>query len=143
MERFLMCCGQYTNDLYRQNLVNEGLIDLQKFVLHQLDEVKNSQAGTEAEVKKRMPKDIIKLKIKQELILGHTKYDTKCWCDDKTTKSPLPLLKKLQKIEKSHSATFTEKMHKPISDGSTNSYVFDADEVELKMAEVAELLDKD
>ena len=137
-----MCCGQYTNDLYRQNLVNEGLIDLQKFVLHQLDEVKNSQAGTEAEVKKRMPKDIIKLKIKQELILGHAKYDTKCWCDE-TTKSPLPLLKKLQKIEKSHSATFTEKMHKPIYDGSTNSYVFDADEVELKMAEVAELLDKD
>ena len=28
LERYLMCCGMYTNDLYKQNLVNESLIDI-------------------------------------------------------------------------------------------------------------------
>ena len=46
LERFLMCCGQFKNELYKQNLVNEALIDLQVFVNDQLLVKKNTKDGT-------------------------------------------------------------------------------------------------
>jgi hypothetical protein len=44
--------------------VNEQLITIQKYVLNQINEDKNSKAGTEKLVKDKFPKEIILLKIK-------------------------------------------------------------------------------
>ena len=38
LERFLMCCGKYKNELYRQNTVNKSLIEVSKMVLQKIEE---------------------------------------------------------------------------------------------------------
>lgn len=40
LERFLMCCGQFKNDLFKQNLVNKSLISLSAFVNNKIDNEK-------------------------------------------------------------------------------------------------------
>ena len=55
------------------------MINIQKYVLRELDENKNSMAGTETSVEKEFPKEITRLKLRQELIVGHAKYDTVGW----------------------------------------------------------------
>jgi hypothetical protein len=56
--------------------VNNTLIDLQLFVNDQLDVKKNSKAGTEELIKRCLPKMVRLIKIQQELIVGHAKYDS-------------------------------------------------------------------
>jgi len=41
-----MACGQFKNDLFKQNLMNEELINIQKFVNEKLEK-KHSKKGTE------------------------------------------------------------------------------------------------
>jgi phosphatidylinositol-4,5-bisphosphate 3-kinase len=48
LERFLMCCGQFKNELFKQNLVNESLIKLSGFVNNKLDVEKVSKKQTVA-----------------------------------------------------------------------------------------------
>ena len=33
LERFLMCCGQFKNDIFKQDLVNRSCIDLSNFII--------------------------------------------------------------------------------------------------------------
>lgn len=37
LERFLMCCGQFKNDFYKQVLVNRALVEISGRVNNQLD----------------------------------------------------------------------------------------------------------
>lgn len=43
-----MCCGQFKNELFKQNLVNESLIKLSGFVNNKLDVEKVSKKQTVA-----------------------------------------------------------------------------------------------
>lgn len=71
-----MCCGLFKNDLFQQNLANESLIEITKFVLDELDNKKNSKNGTELLCKTLVPLQVMKIQMKQELIISHSDYDT-------------------------------------------------------------------
>jgi hypothetical protein len=73
LERFLMCCGRYKNDLFKQNLVNEQLIKTQSLV--QVAISGSSKKGTETFMLKELKKGEVKMKIMQELVIEHAHYD--------------------------------------------------------------------
>lgn len=63
LERFLMCCGGFKNDLLRQNLVNESLIKLSAFVNNKLDNEKCSKKLTVALMHEELAKHALRIKI--------------------------------------------------------------------------------
>ena len=68
-----MACGQFKNDLFKQNLMNEELINIQKFVNVKLN--KHSKKGTEELCQLELQKAQVKIKIIQEIVIGHSFYD--------------------------------------------------------------------
>ena len=75
LERFLMCCGQFKNELFKQNLVNESLIKLSGFVNNKLDVEKVSKKQTVALMHQQLHREAIKIKMIQSLVIDHSKFD--------------------------------------------------------------------
>lgn len=75
LERFLMCCGGFKNDLLRQNLVNESLIKLSAFVNNKLDNEKCSKKLTVQLMHEELAKHALRIKMTQQLLIAHSKYD--------------------------------------------------------------------
>lgn len=75
LERFLMCCGQFKNELFKQNLVNESLINLSGFVNHKLDVEKVSKKHTVAQMHSQLHREELKIKILQQLVIDHAQFD--------------------------------------------------------------------
>ena len=46
LERFLMCCGKYKNELYRQNTVNKALIEVSSCVLDKIEKTNKLKKET-------------------------------------------------------------------------------------------------
>ena len=63
LERFLMCCGQFKNELFKHNLVNESLIKLSGFVNNKLDVEKVSKKQTVALMHQQLHREEIKIKM--------------------------------------------------------------------------------
>lgn len=78
LERFLMCCGGFKNDLLRQNLVNQSLVKLSAFVNNKLDNEKCSKRLTVELMHKELYKSALRIKMTQQLLIAHSKNDDNC-----------------------------------------------------------------
>lgn len=61
LERFLMCCGQFKNDFFKQNLVNVRLVEVFEVVNKKLKE--NSKKNTEKIMAQVLKKEEIRIKM--------------------------------------------------------------------------------
>jgi hypothetical protein len=75
LERFLMCCGGFKNDLLRQNLVNESLEQVSALVKSKLDKERFSKALSLKLLKTELDRAALKIKLSQQLLIAHSKYD--------------------------------------------------------------------
>lgn len=73
LERFLMCCGQFKNDFFKQNLVNRRLESVFEFVKSTLKE--NSKQETEKQMALRLHQEEIRIKMIQQLVITHGRFD--------------------------------------------------------------------
>jgi hypothetical protein len=78
LERFLMCCGQYKNELYKQTLLDKALVDLSNFVDHKLEVEKLSLNLTLELMHQELRKAELRIKLLQQLVIAHARYDDKC-----------------------------------------------------------------
>ena len=64
LERFLMCCGQFKNDIFKQDLVNRSCIDLSNFIIKKL----NDKNVSKSIAKKLMHEELKKAEIRIKLL---------------------------------------------------------------------------
>lgn len=75
LERFLMCCGQFKNELFKQNLVDQALINLSAFVEDLMENKKESKAETIDKMHQWLRREEVRMKMKQQLVIGHSRFD--------------------------------------------------------------------
>ena len=63
-ERFLMCCGQFKNDIFKQNLVNEACINLSDYV----NKILKNKDVSKKLAKKRMHEELKKHEIRIKML---------------------------------------------------------------------------
>lgn len=63
LERFLMCCGQFKNELFKQNLVDKALIRLSNFVEDSLEVKKESLTKTLDLMHEELKKEEVTIKM--------------------------------------------------------------------------------
>ena len=76
-ERFLMCCGQFKNELFKQDMVNKSFFHLSTEVnaLYR-DKVKAySKEMCEDKMHEIIKQEEIKIKLMQQLIIAHARFD--------------------------------------------------------------------
>ena len=69
LERFLMCCGQYKNELLKQHKVNSQLVEISTLVERKLDVEKVSKRDTIELMHKELCKAEVRIKIWQQLVI--------------------------------------------------------------------------
>ena len=73
LERFLMCCGQFKNDFFKQNLVNKQLVTVFD---HIHSEYKmHSKKESEFRMFKKLKQEEIRIKMLQQLVITHGHFD--------------------------------------------------------------------
>ena len=65
LERFLMCCGQFKNELFKQNLIDKALINLSAFVEETLEVKKEGKEHTIQLMHKRLKEEEVRIKMMQ------------------------------------------------------------------------------
>ena len=75
LERFLMCCGQYKNELLKQHKVNSQLVEISTLVERKLDVEKVSKKETIEIMHQELCKAEVRIKLWQQLIIQHAKFD--------------------------------------------------------------------
>ena len=70
-----MCCGQFKNDLYKQNLVNESLVRMSSYVNDSIDVKKFSKKSAVLRLRTALQREARKTKFLQELVISHGKFD--------------------------------------------------------------------
>ena len=70
-----MCCGQFKNDLFRQNLVNEACINLSDYINKKLKSKDVSKNLAKKYMHAQLKMHEIKIKLKQQLIIAHARFD--------------------------------------------------------------------
>ena len=74
-ERFLMCCGQFKNDIFKQNLVNQACINLSDYVNKILKNKDVSKKLAKKRMHEELKKHEIRIKMLQQLIIAHGRFD--------------------------------------------------------------------
>ena len=64
-ERFLLCCGQFKNDIFKQNLVNQSCIKLSNFVITKLEDKNVSKTIAKVLMHDELKKEEIRIKLLQ------------------------------------------------------------------------------
>lgn len=77
LERFLMCCGQMKNDFLKQMFVNRSLVGVWQRVNAKLEDKEAGASKQYAEkfLAKQLKREEIRIKLEQQLIISHAKYD--------------------------------------------------------------------
>jgi hypothetical protein len=75
LERFLMSCGQFKNDLFKQHLVNESLVKLSSYVNKQFEDKEASKDLVKGRMHTELKKEEIRIKLMQQLVIAHGRYD--------------------------------------------------------------------
>lgn len=75
LERFLMCCGQFKNELFKQCLVDKALIRLSDFVEQKMEIEKESLKKTVELMHDMLKREEIKIKMMQQLVISHARFD--------------------------------------------------------------------
>ena len=60
-----MCCGQFKNDIFKQNLVNQACIDLSNFVIKKLEDKNVSKTIAKKLMHDELKKGEIRIKLLQ------------------------------------------------------------------------------
>lgn len=58
-----MCCGQFKNELYKQNLVDQALINLSAYVEDQMEKKKESKKKSITLMDKRLREEEVRIKM--------------------------------------------------------------------------------
>ena len=74
LERFLMCCGQFKNDFLKQVYVNRSLKTISGDIQAKFRK-KESKSYLKDYMHKQLKREEIKIKLRQQLVIGHAKYD--------------------------------------------------------------------
>lgn len=75
LERFLMCCGQFKQELYKQILVDKALVKLSSFVEQTMEVEKMSKTKTVKLMHQELKRHEVRIKMMQQLVIGHAVYD--------------------------------------------------------------------
>ena len=75
LERFLMCCGQFKNELFKQNLVNESFVKLSSYVNKQFTDKDMTKSRVKILMHEQIKKEEIKIKLMQQLVIAHARWD--------------------------------------------------------------------
>ena len=70
-----MCCGQFKNEIFKQNLVNDACVELSASVNSSLKDDTVSMPKAKEQMHEELGKHEIRIKIKQELIINHARHD--------------------------------------------------------------------
>jgi hypothetical protein len=121
-----MCCGQFKDELYKQCLVDASLIRLSNFVNHAIDVEHKPVDTVIAEMHRELEKEEFRIKLAQQLVIAHAKYDNPSICLLNTEESKDSDYKSLLvSLERRRSRGSTKQSDTP--------YVFDAMAIQAKI----------
>ena len=63
LERFLLCCGQFKNDIFKQDLVNRECINLSNFIIKKLNDKNVSKTIAKKLMHHELKKSEIRIKL--------------------------------------------------------------------------------